>query len=310
MTFRLPLLVAALALVAVAGCEGAGDGPSGDADLSDIASADPFDQLAYNAGFETARQLQAQDSSFSFDRFRDGFHAGLRGDSSEIAYALGLRAGLGLRADTIANIDANVFLTGMREALQGDSIRLTPQQLNEANSSVEDSLSSRQLRSQARTDPAAAARLQSIGRNQAQADSFLAAVARQPGVQRTESGLLYKVNEPGQGPSPTDLDQVRVEYVGRFPNGEVFDRSPEGQPVDFPVRVVVPGFAEALKMMKPGAQWTVYLPPDLAYGLTGAPGPGGEGGIPPNKALEFDLRLVEILDNAPQQGMPNLPQGM
>ncbi len=65
----------------------------------------------------------------------------------------------------------------------------------------------------------------------------------------------------------------------------------------------MPGFAEALKGMRVGEQRTVYLPPNLAYGSQGAPGPGGQGGIPPNAALVFDLTLVEIL------GGQSMPQG-
>ncbi|HEX8386779.1 MAG TPA: FKBP-type peptidyl-prolyl cis-trans isomerase [Rubricoccaceae bacterium] len=305
MTLRpfLLALVAGLLALGATGCNGgAAGGPQGNANLDSLATADPADLLAYNAGFETAKQLAEQDSTFDFERFREGFAAGLRGDSTEIAYALGLRAGLGLHADTVSNIDANVFLTGFREGLRGDSTRLTQAQIATANAAFQDSLQMRQLRTQAAANPEAQVQLGQIRANGDAARRFLAGVERRPGVRKTASGMLYTVTTPGRGPNPTDSDQVRITYVGKLADGTPFDQSPEGEPVQLPVAAVVPGFAEALKAMKPGETRTVWLPPNLAYGLAGAPGPDGQGGIPPNSALQFELTLVEIV--APEQGAP------
>lgn len=306
MTLRLPLLGAFFGALVLVGCQGAA-GPKGDADLSGLTGddADPFDQLAYDAGFQSGQQMRMQDSTFDFDRFREGFLAGLEGDSAEIAYAYGLRAGLSLRADTLANIDANVFLTGIREGFGDEESRLDEAVLNTARMVVEDSLQLRQLRAEAARNPQAAQRLQAMSRNAAQADSFLAAVRARDGVQATPSGILYTITEPGTGPSPTANDQVSIRYEGRFVNGEPFDASGD-EPATLPVGAVVPGFRESLLDMKVGESRTVYLPPDLAYGLTGSPGPGGQGGIPPNAALEFDITLVEIVQGGAQ---PQLPPG-
>ena len=306
MTFRLSLLGAAFGALVLAGCQGgAGAGPSGDADLDGLtaADADPFDQLAYDAGYQSGQQMRDQDSTFDFNRFREGFLAGINGDSSEIAYAYGLRAGLSLRADTLANIDANVFLTGIREGFAGDSVRLSPDVLNTARMVVEDSLQIRQLRAEAGRNPQAAQRLRDIQVNAAEAETFLSSVRARDGVESTESGLLYTITEPGEGPSPTAADRVRIRYEGRYADGEVFDASGD-EPAELPVGGVVPGFREALLDMKVGESRTVYLSPELAYGLTGSPGPGGQGGIPPNAALEFDITLVEIVEGgAPQPGL-------
>ncbi len=305
-------LVACTLAVGATGCNGgAAGGPAGDANLDSLGTGDPTDVLAYNAGFETATQLYEQDSTFNFERFREGFAAGLRGDSSEIAYALGLRAGLGLSADTLSNIDANVFLTGFRSALNRDSTRVTQAQVATATAAFQDSLQIRQLRTQARTDPQAQTQLGLVRANGEAARRYLAGIQRRPGVRRTDSGMLYTVTTPGRGASPTDGDQVRIRYVGKLADGTVFDQSPEGEPVTLPVAAVVPGFAEALKAMKPGETRTVWLPPNLAYGLGGAPAPPGPdgqpgtGGIPPNSALEFTLTLVDIAPPAPA-----MPPGM
>ncbi|MEO0558299.1 MAG: FKBP-type peptidyl-prolyl cis-trans isomerase [Bacteroidota bacterium] len=315
MTLRVLTLATAVGALALAGC---GDTAGGSAaNLDDISTADPFDQLAYNSGHGAAQQFIAQyDSTFSYDLFAKGFQDGAAGDSAQIAYALGLRAGLELRADTLSNINADVFLAGLSEGLNGDSLRLTQDQIQAAFAVVEDSLSKRQqraqeaaemaqLREQAATDPAAAERLAAISTNRAVADSFMTAVRQRDGIQELDNGVLYTVNTPGEGDSPTPQSEVTIEYTGRFIDGEVFDQSPPGEPVTYPIRIFVEGFRTSVLDMQPGESRTIYLPPSLAYGLLGAPGPQGEEGIPPNSALEFDITLVSFND-APQA--PGFPQ--
>ncbi len=310
MTSRLFLLAFAACALTVSGCKGTGGGTTSDtANLDSLETGDPTDLLAYNAGFETAGQLREQDSTFSYDRFRDGFEAGLRGDSVEIAYALGLRAGLGLRADTTTKINPSLFLTGIRAGLRGDSTRVTADQVARATALYQDSLGMRQLRQQAATNPEAQAMLSQIRANGVASERFLAAAAREPGAQKTPSGVVYKVITPGSGASPSPADQVEIRYVGTLADGAEFDRSPAGQTATLPVGAVVPGFSEMLRAMKPGETRTVWLPPSLAYGLQGAPAPPspdgtpGDGGIPPNSALKFELTLVKVARPAiPAQG--------
>lgn len=300
MTLRIPLLAAAL--VALAGCQS--DGDAGTADLDGIEEAGPFDQVAYNVGFQTGQQFLAQDSSFSYDRFLAGFRKGVDGDSVELAYAVGVQYGLQVRQDTLGAIDRDIFLAGIRSALAGEEGRVTPEQFQVAQAVVEDSLEVRRLRGQAARDPLARQRLDAITRNAAQADSFLTAVRRRPGVRELGEGVLYTVTTPGEGTSPGPGDQVSVRYRGTFLNGQTFDESGE-EPAVFAVGQVVPGFRDALLDMKPGETRTIYLPPDQAYGLLGQPGPGGQGGIPPNAPLVFEVTLVEVLGGAPQ-----MPPGM
>ena len=151
------------------------------------------------------------------------------------------------------------------------------------------------LRTEARTNPAARRRLASMGPNLAAAHRFLAEVERRPGITRTASGLLAgPATGRGRGSAPTPSDVVSIRYVGKLADGTEFDRSRDGEPVQLPVGQVVPGFAEALQMMRPGQNRTFYIPPGLAYGALGAPGQNGEGGIPPNAALEFHITLVSV----------------
>jgi len=102
--------------------------------------------------------------------------------------------------------------------------------------------------------------------------------------------LQYAVKNPGKGTSPSDSDFVTVQYKGHLINGNVFDSSYDrGQPTTFRVTDVIPGWSEALKLMKPGAKWTLFVPPQLAYG---AHGMGSK--IGPNEALIFDIELIKV----------------
>jgi FKBP-type peptidyl-prolyl cis-trans isomerase len=126
--------------------------------------------------------------------------------------------------------------------------------------------------------------------------AYLAKVAAQPGVTATASGLLYKVEQsgPATGTHPRLGDQVRVAYVGRLTDGTVFDSSDSaGGPVVMTVGALVPGWNEALQLMRPGDDWTLYLPPSLGYGDQ-ATGP-----IPANSVMVFRLKLLAALPPAP-----------
>lgn len=115
-----------------------------------------------------------------------------------------------------------------------------------------------------------------------------------PDVKSTESGLEYVVLESGSadGTSPAPEDTVVVLYEGRFADtGEVFDSAyKRGQPIMFEANGVIPGWQEALSMMRPGDRWLVHIPSDIAYGERGYP-----GAIPPNTDLNFEVELIDVL---------------
>lgn len=117
-----------------------------------------------------------------------------------------------------------------------------------------------------------------------------------PEVKKTESGLQYIVLASGDpaGASPVNGQDVVVYYEGRLADtGEMFDSAYQrGAPEIFPSNQLIPGWVEALSMMKPGDRWLVYVPSDLAYGKTGTPG----GPIPPDADLVFEVELAEVLN--------------
>jgi FKBP-type peptidyl-prolyl cis-trans isomerase len=117
-----------------------------------------------------------------------------------------------------------------------------------------------------------------------------AAPAGSGNVVTTASGLQYEVLVNGTGKSPTATDKVTVNYVGTLADGTEFDSSyKRGQPAVFPVNRVIPGWTEALQLMKEGDKWRLTIPPQLAYGERGA----GKL-IPPNSTLVFEVELIKV----------------
>ncbi len=127
-------------------------------------------------------------------------------------------------------------------------------------------------------------------KNLAEGKVFLEKKAQEPGVMSTDSGLLYKILQPGAGQRPTEKDIARVHYRGTLLNGEEFDSSfKRGKPTDFPVGKVKPAMKETLMMMREGAKWVFYAPPHLGYDEEGS------GPIGPNETLITEVELLEVL---------------
>ncbi|HEY4211458.1 MAG TPA: FKBP-type peptidyl-prolyl cis-trans isomerase [Steroidobacteraceae bacterium] len=148
------------------------------------------------------------------------------------------------------------------------------------------------------------ARTAQVDKNHTAAAAFLAANGKKPDIVTTASGLEYKVIAAGNGNSPAPTDEVSVQYRGKLLDGTEFDSSYAhgGQPVTFPVNGVIPGWTEALQLMKPGAKFQVFIPPKLAYDVN-SPSPV----IPPGSMLVFDVELVSVKAGkaAPAVPMPH-----
>ena len=125
--------------------------------------------------------------------------------------------------------------------------------------------------------------------NKEKGEKFLAANLKKEGVQKTDSGLQYKIVEPGNDVKPTAQDTVWVKYKGTLIDGKVFDETPEdGDAVHFPLNGVVAGWTEGLQLIGEGGEIELYVPADLAYGEQGRPG------IDPNSTLIFDVKLEKV----------------
>lgn len=143
-------------------------------------------------------------------------------------------------------------------------------------------------------------------KNKEESDKWLAKVAKQKGVQKTASGLLYRIEAPGDMniKANKDEDVVKVLYTGRTREGKVFDSNrwadmseerrkmlPESKdsPIEFPLNRVIKGWTEGMKFIGKGGRITLWIPAELAYGERGA----GES-IGPNEALCFDVELISV----------------
>ncbi|OXE35977.1 MAG: peptidylprolyl isomerase [Phenylobacterium zucineum] len=131
--------------------------------------------------------------------------------------------------------------------------------------------------------------------------TFLTTNAKAPGVITLASGLQYKIikSGPADGLKPRRGDEVKVNYEGKLISGKVFDSSYQrGIPSALPLDALVPGWIEALQLMRPGDEWILYVPSNLAYGENGA------GEIPPGSTLIFRIELLDVLPGPghPSQG--------
>lgn len=121
-------------------------------------------------------------------------------------------------------------------------------------------------------------------------EAFLKENAKKEGVKTTASGLQYQVLKEGDGKAPKATDVVKVHYKGTLLDGKEFDSSYKGgQPIEFPLNRVIPGWTEGVQLMKEGAKYKFFIPAKLAYGERGA-----GGVIPPNATLIFEVELLEV----------------
>jgi FKBP-type peptidyl-prolyl cis-trans isomerase len=117
------------------------------------------------------------------------------------------------------------------------------------------------------------------------------------GVIVRPSGLQFRIIQNGYGKRPQPTDTVKVYYTGRLINGVIFDGTSPGLPASMKLNSVIPGWIEALQLMREGDHWQLVIPANLGYGVRGA----GDGLIPPNQTLIFDLKLIETTP-APKRG--------
>lgn len=137
---------------------------------------------------------------------------------------------------------------------------------------------------------------------------FLAANKQVDGVTETASGLQIQTLTEGTGASPTDSDVALVMYKGALRNGEEFDASQ--QPTPLPVQGMIPGFSEALKLMKKGGKYRLWIKPELGYGSEAKTDPrSGREVIPANSLLVFEVELIEFLPMSVYQQMMQQQMG-
>lgn len=199
----------------------------------------------------------------------------------KLSYALGMSMGHNFKGSGIKAINADDFAAGVAAVYDGTKPAMS---YDEAKRIVQDFFTNLEKEMQAEAAKAGAENLK-IG------EAFLSENAKREGVTTTASGLQYEVIRKGVGDHPAASDRVEVHYTGKLIDGTVFDSSVErGVPATFGVTQVIPGWVEALQLMREGDKWRLYIPSTLAYGENGA-----GGVIGPNMTLIFDVELLRVI---------------
>ncbi|RZA09365.1 MAG: FKBP-type peptidyl-prolyl cis-trans isomerase [Proteobacteria bacterium] len=200
--------------------------------------------------------------------------ADLNSDKGKMSYMIGQQIGGQFKRNKI-DIDQDTLAASIADVMEGKESRLSPADIQ----AVQQKMQAAQM---AEAEGAAKANLET-------GTKFLEENKTKPGVTATASGLQYQVITEGKGPSPKATDTVKVHYVGTLIDGTKFDSSIDrGQPVEFALNKVIPGWTEAVQLMKVGGKNKLFIPANLAYG------PQGQAGIPGNSTLIFEVELLGI----------------
>jgi FKBP-type peptidyl-prolyl cis-trans isomerase FklB len=221
----------------------------------------------------------------------------LSSDKERESYAVGMYLAHGWMAHNV-DLDSDTVFKGIKDEEAGKTL-LTDQDMGTALRQLQASVRAAAEKAQ---QEAMLKGQQDAQKNMQAGNAFLDQNRSQPGVVTLPDGLQYKIIKDGDGPMPGSNDLVKVNYRGTLIDGKEFDSSAKaGHPAEFPVRGVIPGWTEALEMMKVGSKWQLFIPSGLAYGTQGRPPV-----IEPNSTLIFDVELLSI-EQAPPAPPPPQP---
>jgi FKBP-type peptidyl-prolyl cis-trans isomerase FklB len=197
----------------------------------------------------------------------------------QISYSIGVNIGQNIATNKI-DVNHEYFSQGFKDGLAGKNSFLTAEEVKKVMADLQGELVQKQLEEMKAKS----------SKNLAEGEKFLKTNKKKKGVKTLPSGLQYRVINPGKGDSPKMSDTVVTNYRGKLLDGTEFDSSyTKNKPATLPVSGVIPGWSEALTLMKPGAKWEIYVPSKLAYGEQ-SPSPL----IGANACLTFEVELVGI----------------
>jgi FKBP-type peptidyl-prolyl cis-trans isomerase FklB len=200
-------------------------------------------------------------------------------DMDKVSYIIGMWFGKDMKTQGI-ELNAEPFLKGLKDSISGANSSLTEEETQQMMTAFRNELDAKKAEQTKKLSE----------ESKAKEEAFLSANQKKDGVKALPSGLQYKVVKDGAGKKPTSKDSVTVNYRGSLIDGKEFDSSyKRNEPATFPVGGVIPGWTEALQLMKSGSKWEIYIPSKLAYGEAGV----GEV-IPPNATLIFEVELLSV----------------
>lgn len=204
--------------------------------------------------------------------------AATKSDKDKVSYSIGFGMGSNLKTQGV-EVDADTLAKGIKDGLSGAKPKMSTADMDKTMTDLRTRMMAQQQE-----------KMKALGaKNKADGAAFLAKNKTAAGVKTLPSGLQYLVLTPGTGKMPKATDKVSVHYRGTLLDGTEFDSSySRGKPVSFPVNGVIPGWTEALQLMKEGAKWKLFIPADLAYGEQGG------GPIGPNAMLQFEVELLKV----------------
>ncbi|AWH89210.1 FKBP-type peptidyl-prolyl cis-trans isomerase [Limnobaculum parvum] len=196
---------------------------------------------------------------------------------SQASYGIGLQVGQQLQESGLEGLVPEALLAGLTDALHGNHPSVPVDVVHRALREIHE-----------RADEVRREKQEKMAEEGVR---YLEDNAKRSEVNSTESGLQFEVLTQGEGTIPSRQDRVRVHYTGSLIDGTVFDSSVKrGEPAEFPVSGVIPGWIEALTLMPVGSKWKLTIPQHLAYGERGA-----GASIPPFSTLVFEVELLDIL---------------
>ena len=203
----------------------------------------------------------------------------LKSEKEKISYSIGMDIGGNLKRGSV-EVDPDLLAKGLKDSYGGGKTILTEDEARKTITDFQKTLMAKQAETMHKL----------AEKNKADGEKFIAENAKKEGVKTLPSGLQFKEIAPGTGKSPKATDTVTTHYKGTLIDGTEFDSSyKRGQPATFQVSGVIPGWTEALQLMKEGAKWQLVVPSNLAYGEKGA---GRE--IGPNATLIFEVELISV----------------
>lgn len=277
-------------------------------------------KLAYGIGVRVATDLKAQPFGVNAEEFWDGFQTGssdgelkiaqaawmemaqglqmkMESESPEftaeetaaISYMMGVQTGRGMQ-NTPMDIDDALFRAGFGDVIEGRVPAMTDEEIMATMEAAEARLRAEMEKKEN----------EAMAKNTAEGTAFLEENGKREGVKTTESGLQYEVLTEGSGASPKSTDTVSVHYRGTLIDGTEFDSShSRGEPTEFRLDQVIPGWTEGLQLMNKGAKYKFAIPSGLAYG----PRQVGDK-IGPNSTLVFEVELLDVKGEAPSVTLP------
>lgn len=206
----------------------------------------------------------------------------LKDQKARLSYSYGVETADKIKKMPVP-LDLDLLIMGLKDAMAGDKLLMTDKEVREALITLQ-----KEITAKSEDQKKALAE-----KNKREGEAFLAENKKKEGVITLPSGLQYKVLKEGAGKTPKDTDWVTIHFRGSLIDGTVFEdtRKSFNQPVAFAVRGMVPGWAEGLKLMKEGAKYQLFIPPELAMGERGS-----GTLIGPNATLILEIELISIQD--------------